>query len=353
LPQTGCKRQKVTSDIAKEDNPEDDDDDTSSTAVKQARRGKAGVGGTPPAMVLGQGAGSKQAGVAVLQLAASSSSAAKLAKELDASEKVSLGVTQMLKKVEDNAQLAMVTQKLFRSHLSKVESRLTPELAALYTHGYDGTNVTPGVRMYEELDKQLAKLKSLEGLIRCFAATEGKDSTAQALEAEHKLATDAGIVVASVVQTSVCARGFKECLDAHKFSECAEILDRSSDHVYGVSHMPSEEQASSLQSQLMLVNIVGLLKTGTEIAKDKTDEIKVATRTAAGILSELFKAVNAAGCEVSDKVMDTSVKRLERLVHIATSKAPIPEETLAKAEARPSYGRVRNTLYFMTIKFDV
>ena len=331
MPQTAGKRPKVSDDT--EDCEDDCTSGTAATPVKRPRWKAGSVGGSQPA-----DSGSKQKVAAGLQIAASSGSSAKLAKELDASEKVSLGITQMLKKVEDDAQFSVVTQKTFASHLSKVEGRLTPELSILYTQGYDGTNATPGVHMYEELEKQRKKMKSIEGLIRSFAATEGVDSSADALNEEQHLATAAGVNVAPIVRTTVSARGFKECLDAKKYSECAEILDKSSDHVYSVKHMPSCEQAEALQSQLLLVNIVSLLKAGTEVAKDNENELKAATHAATGILSELLKAMNERGCAILDKAMDHDIKRLELLVPVVTARAHVSEETLAKAEARPCYG---------------
>lgn len=332
LPQTAGKRPKPS----KTDGGEDDDEDpATATPAKKGRNKDAVVGGSPLAPSSSPGAGSKLAGASILQLASPNATAAKLAKELDASEKVSLGITQMLKKVEDDAQIIAVTQKVFDSQMSKIESRLTPELSVLYTQGYDGTTATPGVRVYEELDRQRTKLKSIEGLIKNFSATEGEGSTADALFVEYKVARNAGVNIAPVVWTTVCARGFKECLDAQKYNECAEILDSSFNHEYGVSHMSSAEQAATLQSQLLLVNIVGLLKTGTEVPKEKTEELKVATHAAAGILSELIKAVTERGLAILDKVMDPDVKRMELIAAVACAKEPVSEETLAKAEARP------------------
>ena len=69
---------------------------------------------------------------------------------LDVSEKVALATNQMLKKLEDDAQVSSLTLKIYRAQYAKLELRLTPELASLYSHGFDGVRPTIGMEMFEE-----------------------------------------------------------------------------------------------------------------------------------------------------------------------------------------------------------
>lgn len=111
---------------------------------------------------------------------------AKLAREIDASEKVSLGVAQFFKKVEDDASWTSVSQNIYDAQMKKLTDRLTPDLNVLYSQGYDSVTQTAGVRCYEEFEQHMAKLKSLEGLIKSFYSTEGDWAKALALQLEYK-----------------------------------------------------------------------------------------------------------------------------------------------------------------------
>lgn len=64
--------------------------------------------------------------------------------------------------------------------------------------------------MYEELEKQLEKMRALESLLKVFNATEGEFMTAAALHAEYNLAQRAGLKTAPVIWASVVARYFNE-----------------------------------------------------------------------------------------------------------------------------------------------
>ena len=69
---------------------------------------------------------------------------AKLAREIDTSERVSLGVTHFFKKVEEDVAWASVSEKVFSGHMKKLTDRLSPDLNVLYTQGYDGQTPTAG-----------------------------------------------------------------------------------------------------------------------------------------------------------------------------------------------------------------
>ena len=80
---------------------------------------------------------------------------AKQAKEIQASQRVLLEGTQVMQNLQGNDTWHLVKTKVLQAITSKVQGRLTPQLVAVYTLGYDPTNAseqpTAGMDVLEKL----------------------------------------------------------------------------------------------------------------------------------------------------------------------------------------------------------
>ena len=132
-------------------------------------------------------------------------------REIETSESVNLKCSQLLAALNDPVQFASATVGNFESLVAKVNSRLTPELVAVYTQGYvEGGPADRGVQCLEALRDHQRKLPKLAGLVRSLAATEGDLATAEALSSQIQAAQAAGTPLAPGMQNLVLERAIQE-----------------------------------------------------------------------------------------------------------------------------------------------
>ncbi|CAE7512716.1 unnamed protein product [Symbiodinium sp. CCMP2592] len=98
-------------------------------------------------------------------------SEAKVAKEVQASERVLLEGKQILENLQCSDRLQMVKTKALQTVADKVKNRLTPSLVGVYTLNYDPTAsssanaASPGMRVLEELRALQTSLASVTALV--------------------------------------------------------------------------------------------------------------------------------------------------------------------------------------------
>ena len=96
---------------------------------------------------------------------------AKVAKEVQASERVLLEGKQLLENLQCSDRLHMVKTKALQTVIDKVKNRLTPSLVGTYTLNYDPTAsssanaASPGMRVLEELRALQSSLASVTALV--------------------------------------------------------------------------------------------------------------------------------------------------------------------------------------------
>ncbi|CAE7786207.1 unnamed protein product [Symbiodinium sp. CCMP2456] len=92
----------------------------------------------------------------------------KLTKELQISEKVMLDAQHLLQNLSTGENLTGVKTKALSNIQSKISTRLSPTLVALYTQGYDPSQnavETPGMKTLESLRVLQRQLQQVEGLV--------------------------------------------------------------------------------------------------------------------------------------------------------------------------------------------
>lgn len=240
-----------------------------------------------------------------------------------------MAVTQFLKKIEDDVHVGSVTVKAYDVQLAALTKRLTPELNVLYTSGYDGFRPTAGMSIYEQLETQMKKMKTLSGLIQAYHATSGDMATAEALHTEQTVCVAAGVIVSNVVSSTVCARKFQEQRELENFDVCAELMDPTKEVDMGVGKL-SEEKKKELQGSVLLVQVINLLKAGTEIPKEKKEEHEAAVCKGADTLHKFLQALKNKSVKVLDEDLERDVARLTVLVQVAvySKEVVVPEAEL-------------------------
>lgn len=188
-----------------------------------------------------------------------------------------------------------ITFKTYESQLAALTKRLTPELSVLYTQGYDGNMPTPGMNIYEELEAQMKKMRPLRGLIQAYHATQGKMATAEALRREQTFCQVAGVTVSSVL---------------------SDIVDPSKEVDMGLGKLDDYDK-KELQSNVILVQVINLLRSGTGIPKEEKEERERVVLKATDSLHNILQSPTNKSVKVLDEDLERDVNRRTVLAQVA------------------------------------
>jgi hypothetical protein len=234
-----------------------------------------------------------------------------------------LSIKQFLNKVEDDTSIQAITLKLYEQKSQELTKRLTPELNTLYTHGYDGVKATPGMKIYEELEAQMKQMQPLSNFFQAYHASTGELASAAALRREQARCQEAGVRLSRVVSSTICARHFEEQRVNGEYDTCADIVNPASNNEMGLGQLgqDADEQKKELQSSVVLVQVVNVLKVGTEILKDKKEEREAAVVKATDSLHLLMQALKQRSVKILDEDLERDVNRLTLLTDVAVGKS--------------------------------
>ncbi|CAK0896533.1 unnamed protein product [Prorocentrum cordatum] len=278
---------------------------------------------------------SKAIGKATTSKAPSKTTDAKIMKEFEASEKAVLSADHMLRKLEDSQRIGGITVDAFVREVAKLDQRLTPELTILYSKDYNGTDGTPGMTVYEDLQKARDKLRSCDGVVVCLNAKDGERTSAESLLAEHNIAKGAGVQIASFVLETVVIRGFSEARREKNWGACQAILSSRSPssenpikHEFGFHLFEKEADVQVLQSHLLLVTIIEMLKggQGAPPGHSESEALKQVRAAAGDLHTFLHQVALPPDVRILDSTMRDHVERLGLLTSAAVG--TVPEDTL-------------------------
>jgi hypothetical protein len=184
-----------------------------------------------------------------------SKSARQIAKELDIAEQTLLQCDQMLQSLADDARALTVSAKSFNVLLTKVSTRLSPELVSMYSKDYVAGSESRGMAILEKLRKSKESLEVAKHVVEALGASEGELATAGALMAAVAAARASGATVSQRLNEVVLARAVAESVSTRDFDSVAKVL-----------HRPTGSEPDPKYDDVITLSIVPVT-----IAKDRLD----------------------------------------------------------------------------------